>query len=375
MKILLTGGGTAGHFYPLIAITEEIYRLSDEGKLLPPRFYFMSTTPYDKKTLFLNDIEFKRIFSGKKRVYFSLFNITDSVKTILGILKAIIDLYFIYPDIVISKGGYASVPALFAAWLLRIPVVIHESDTVPGRVNMWSARFAKRIAISWPEAALFFDKEKTAVTGQPVRKELRKTASSGAHEYLKLDRLIPVILILGGSQGAQIINTAVLNILPELVLKYQVIHQVGKKNVKEISGLVSVILAKNNNRDRYKPFGYLDGLALRMSAGAASLVVSRAGSTLFEIASWGLPSIVIPITESNGDHQRKNAFSYARRGAAVVIEEKNLTPHVLLSEIDRLINNETLRKEMGNSANSFFDSSGGEKIAREVIKIALGHEK
>lgn len=374
MKILLTGGGTAGHFYPLIAIVQEIAKISEEEKLVKPQFFFMSTNPYDKRALFDNDIEFRMIFAGKRRTYFSLLNVTDKIKTALGILKALLSVYLIYPDVIVSKGGYASVPAVFAGRLLRIPIIIHESDSVPGRANQWASRFAVRVAVSWPEAAEFFPPEKTAVTGQPLRAEIRKR-TEGAHEYLQFDRNLPTILVLGGSQGARHINETILEILPALVSKYQVVHQAGERNLREVRELASVILKSEEEKKRYKVFGFLDALALRMGAGAAFLVVSRAGSTLFEIAAWGLPSILIPLSESQGDHQRKNAFFYARQGAAIVIHEKNLTPHVLLSEINRLIENEPLRREMGKAAEAFFDPLGGERIAREALRIALGHEK
>lgn len=375
MKILLTGGGTAGHFYPLIAIAEEIHRTTSREKLLPADIYYMSTEPYDKKLLRENDITFKRIFAGKKRTYFSLLNYVDMVKTIAGIVKALFDVFILFPDIVISKGGYASVPALFAARIFRIPVILHESDSVPGRVNKWAAKFAQRIAVAWPEAASFFPENKVAVVGLPIRRDIVMPIDRGAYEFLKLNENIPIILILGGSQGSQKINKVILDILPDLVSRYQIIHQVGVKNIKSIQSTVKVILEKNEHENRYKPFGYLNSLAMRMSAGVASFVISRAGSTIFEIAAWGIPSIIIPITLSQNNHQRKNAFNYSRTGAAIVIEEQNLTPHILLSEIDRINTDHDLYKKMSNSAKNFFDGSGAQKIAQEAIKIALKHEK
>ncbi len=277
---------------------------------------------------------------------------------------------------VISKGGYASVPTVCAARILRIPIIIHESDAIPGRGNVWAAKFAERIAVSWPETAKFFPREKTAITGQPVRAAIVHPSGEGAHEYLKLEENVPVILVLGGSQGAELINTAILDALPQLVEKYQIIHQTGPAHIQNALEMASVILSKDSALyARYKPFGYLHPLALKMSAGAASLVISRAGSAIFEIASWGIPAIIVPITKSNGDHQRKNAFSYARSGAAIVMEEKNLTPNLLLSEINRIMENETLKNEMGAQAHAFFKEGAAEKIAREAIRIALTHER
>src|SRR3989344_1380880 len=337
MKIVLTGGGTAGHFYPLIAIAEEIHKIVEQENLLRPELYYMSVDAHDKKALFDNGITFQRVFSGKARLYFSFLNFLDVFRLAFGVLKALVDVYLIYPDVVVSKGGYASVPAVFAARFLRIPVIIHDSDSVPGRANQWAGKFAERVAISWPEAYEYFPREKTAFTGQPVRSGILIPEKHGAHEFLRLQRGIPVILILGGSQGAKILNEALLTILPQVVLSYQVVHQTGEKNYQEVLDLAGVVLKDSPQKDAYKPFGYLNDLAMKMVAGATDLVISRAGSTIFEIAAWGKPSLLIPIRESNGDHQRENAFNYARRGAAGVIEEKNLTPSVLLSEIKKIM--------------------------------------
>ncbi|HEY4486864.1 MAG TPA: UDP-N-acetylglucosamine--N-acetylmuramyl-(pentapeptide) pyrophosphoryl-undecaprenol N-acetylglucosamine transferase [Candidatus Paceibacterota bacterium] len=375
MKILLTGGGTAGHFYPLIAIAEELRRICEEQKLLKPELFFMSTTPYDPTALFENEITFKGVSAGKARIYFSLLNLIDLVKVGVGIIRALITVYFLYPDVVVSKGGYGSIPAVVAARILRIPIIIHESDAAPGRANLWASKFAERIAVSWPEAAPFFPKEKTAITGHPVRRAVMQPEKHGAFEYLHLEKDVPVIFILGGSQGAQHVNDMILEILPQLLSKYQVIHQVGLSNSKEVKNVSSIVLAKTPYGNRYKIFGYLNNLAMQMSAGVTTLVISRAGSTIFEIAAWGLPSILIPITESNGDHQRKNAYAYAREGAAIVIEEKSMTSSVLLSEIEHLMADEATRTRMQQAARQFFKPGAAEKIAREVIRIALGHER
>jgi len=331
MKILLTGGGTAGHFYPLIAVAEEIRKVSKELKLLEPKLYYMAPVLYDEKALFDNKITFKRNSAGKRRIYFSPLNILDLFKTAWGMMTALWQMFIIYPDVIFAKGGYVSFPVLFAGRFFKIPIIIHESDSVPGRVNKWAGKFARAIAISFPEAGDYFPDGKIAHTGLPIRKEVLNPSRRGAQEFLRLEENVPVILVLGGSQGAKIINENILAVLPRLVEKYQIIHQTGEKNYKYVSSTAKVILKNSKFSSRYRPFGYLNALALRMSAGGADLIVSRAGSGIFEIAAWAVPSIVIPITNSNGDHQRKNAFSYSRSGAAIVIEERNLTPNVLMS--------------------------------------------
>ncbi len=374
MKILLTGGGTAGHFYPLIAIAEEINKIVAQENFLRPEIYYVSVDPYDAKALFDNGITFRRVFSGKARVYFSLFNFFDIFRLAVGVGKALWDMYLIYPDVVVSKGGYASVPAVLAARFFGIPIIIHESDSVPGRANHWAGKFAERIAVSWPEAFGYFPKEKTALTGQPVRAQILTPEKHGAREFLKLREGAPVILVLGGSQGAKRLNEVLLSILPKIVSSYQIVHQTGKKNYDDVVNIANVVLKDSPHKDAYKPFDYLNTLAMKMAAGAADVVISRAGSTIFEIAAWGKPSILIPIQETNGDHQRKNAFNYARRGAAIVIEEKNLTPGVFLSEVERLMGDAPLREKMASEAQKFFEPDAARKIAREAIKIALAHQ-
>jgi UDP-N-acetylglucosamine--N-acetylmuramyl-(pentapeptide) pyrophosphoryl-undecaprenol N-acetylglucosamine transferase len=303
-------------------------------------------------------------------------NFFDLFKTFFGIIGATIKVFNIYPDVIFSKGAYSSFPVLFAAKILRIPVVIHESDSAPGRTNLWSSKFAKRIAISYPEAVKYFDSSKVAVTGNPVRKNLQMLPSrENSRKFLNLTEDIPTILILGGSLGAQIINEEILKILPKLVEKYYVIHQTGKANIEDVSGTSEVILNGDNFKNRYRTFDYLDDLNMTMSAGASDLIISRAGSAIFEIAYWGIPSIIIPITNSNGNHQRQNAYNYARSGGAIVIEESNLSSNILLSEIDRIINNKELIKKMSESAKAFIKNDASELIAKEIIKIGLQHEK
>ena len=375
MKILLTGGGTGGHFYPVIAVAQAMRKVATETKLVDVRLFYMAPQPYDRQLLFDNRITFIPNTAGKLRRYFSLANFFDLFRTGWGIVTALWSMYFIFPDVVFGKGGYVSFPVLFAARFYGIPVVIHESDSVPGRMNRWAGRFAARIALSYPEAAQFFPAAKVAITGNPIRQELLRPVREGAREFLSLAPALPVILILGGSQGAQRINEQLVDALPHLVEKYQIIHQTGDINFEKIKGLASVILTGNVHKDRYKPIASLDVLALRMAAGAADIAITRAGSTLFEIAAWGLPAIIIPITDSNGDHQRKNAYNYARTGAAVVIEEGNLSTTILVSEVERLMNKPDERETMKKAALGFARTDAADLIAREIIGLALKHEK
>ncbi len=379
MKILFTGGGTGGHFYPIIAIAQEIRRLATVEKLVEPELFFMSDEPYNQQVLFENKIKFIQASAGKLRRDNSLLSIFKNFfglfSTLFGSISALFKIFTIYPDVVVGKGGYASFPALLAAKILYIPVVIHESDSHPGRVNLWAGKFAVRIALSYPAAVKYFSLERTAVTGNPLRQEIMTPVKTGAHEFLHLERGIPIIFIVGGSLGSMKINEVVLDILPKLIAKYQIIHQVGKNNFDEINKRADFLLKNNPLANRYRIFDYLNSSSLRMTAGVSSLIITRAGSSLFEIANWGLPAIVIPIPEEISHDQRTNAFTYARSGGAIVIEEKNLTPSIIVSEIDRIMSDEKLRAEMIKGAKSFARPEATELIAQEILKIALCHEK
>jgi UDP-N-acetylglucosamine--N-acetylmuramyl-(pentapeptide) pyrophosphoryl-undecaprenol N-acetylglucosamine transferase len=184
-----------------------------------------------------------------------------------------------------------------------------------------------------------------------------------------------VILVLGGSQGAEFINNTVLDALPRLLEKYQVIHQTGVRNFNIVKGRADVVLTGNKNKDRYVSFSFLDPLQIKMASGAASIIISRAGSTIFEIASWGVPSILVPFKESNADHSKKNAFTYADAGACSVIEEMNMTANILSSEVDRIIEDEETWKQMAYNAKTFNKPDAAMKIARELVDMALSHEK
>ena len=375
MKILFTGGDTGGHFYPIIAVAEAINDATRERKLLEPQLYYAAPDPYDREMLIANNITFVPTAAGKIRRYFSILNFFDLFKTAWGIIRSILRIFFLYPDVVFGTGGGASFPTLFAARLFRIPVVIYATDVEPSRVNLWAKKFAVKVAVSFPEAAKYFPADKVAYTGNPIRKAALTPAREGAHEFLKLKPELPVVLVLGGSQGAVAINEAILAALPELLDKYQVVHQTGNANIKEIEGRARIVLGLSPLAERYKAFGYLNDLAIRMAAGAAAIVVSRAGAGhIFETASWGVPSILIPIPEPLSHDQTKNAFSYARSGAAVVVEQNNLTPHLLVSEINRILGNDQLTHKMKEAARAFGRADASKVIANALLDIALSHE-
>ena len=273
-----------------------------------------------------------------------------------------------------AKGGYASFPALFAARILRVPVIIHETDTIPGKVTLWASKFAKRIAISFPEAAKYFSVEKTALVGNPVRREVIGGTTQEARDIFKLEAGLPVILALGGSQGSQKINDSILDIISELLEFSQVIHQTGENNFESAKLRADLVLEKSVFSRRYHPEALLDEEKYRSASKVADVVIARAGGgSIFEIAAWGVPAILIPLPGAAQDHQRENAYAYARAGGAEVLEEQNLTPHILLSRIKKILEDETRRLKMIQSAKAFSKLDAADKIADEIIKLTIQH--
>lgn len=378
MTIVFTGGGSGGHFYPIIAIAEALNDLANERRLLAPKLYYLSPDVFDTKALFENGVSFIRIPAGKVRRYRSILNFTDMFTTLAGVCHALVTLFRLYPDVVVSKGGYGSVPTVLAARLLRIPVVIHESDSKPGRANLLAAGFAQKIAISFESAAAFFPEKvrsRIARTGTPIRKELMRVVPEGARQYLGLEPNIPTVLILTGSLGAVRINETVITALPALLAFANVIHQTGRANFKNVEAVTGVMLAKDPHASRYHPFDFLSDISLQRVAGVADVIISRAGAgTISEIGLWKKPAILVPIPESVSHDQRSNAYAYARTGAAVVLEEANLTPHLLASEAQRIVQDKDLSARMTAAATGFTDPDAARILADAVLGIALGHQ-
>lgn len=378
MKVVFAGAGTGGHFYPLIAVAEELRALSRERRLLTPKLYYLAPSAFDQEALFENEIAFFPCPAGKWRRYFSIQNFTDLFVSATGFICALIHLFRIYPDVVFSKGGYASVPVVLAARMIGIPVFIHESDAKPGRANILASSFAYRIAVTFDSTTAFFPKKaqaKVARTGIPIRSAIKHPASETAQAELGLDPQAPTILILGGSLGAQRINDVVLSGLAELVSFANVIHQTGKDNFKNVELTSKLVLEKSEHASRYHVFPFLNTLSMRRAAGAAHLVISRAGMTaISEIALWHKPSILIPIPESVSHDQRTNAYAYAKTGASVVLEEANLTPHVLVSEARRILSDQATYTAMSEHTQTFANADAGRVIAEELLSIGLSHE-
>ncbi|MEX0930712.1 MAG: UDP-N-acetylglucosamine--N-acetylmuramyl-(pentapeptide) pyrophosphoryl-undecaprenol N-acetylglucosamine transferase [Candidatus Paceibacterota bacterium] len=369
MRIVLVGSGTGGHFYPLIAIAEAVRKRNGGYAEL----YFIGPGPYDKTVLDQHNITFVYCPAGKRRIYRSILNYFDIFKTIYGTFLAFWKLLYLYPDVIMSKGGYTTVPVIVAAWLLRIPIVIHESDAVAGRANIFASKFARYIAIAHAEATTYFPKEKTAHVGLPIRQDFF-TKISNPHTIIGIPNDRPVVLITGGSLGAATINNLVLESLNELLPLYTVVHQTGDAHVSTVQQTAAKLITDPQMREHYFAFGYMDAKQFSAAQDAASLIVSRAGSgTIFEIALKNKPSIIIPISEEVSRDQRSNAYAYAGSGAATVLEEHNLTDDLLASEIKYILENKDVYQNMQAAARNFTRTDAADTIANILLEIGREH--
>jgi UDP-N-acetylglucosamine--N-acetylmuramyl-(pentapeptide) pyrophosphoryl-undecaprenol N-acetylglucosamine transferase len=309
------------------------------------------------------------------RRYFSVQNFFDLFRTFFGFFVAVYQLYFIYPDVIFSKGGYTSVPILQAARFLRIPVVIHESDAVPGRANKLAAKFARYIGIAYDDVARFLPPEKTALVGIPLRKSiLRINEQPFAQLGIAADK--PLIYITGGSLGAERLNNAIMESLDELLPQYRIFHQTGSAHYDELLLTAQTILKDSPLQNDYYIQGTIPAETVSLLYDAASIVITRAGSTtLFEIAAHGKPAIIIPIPEDVSRDQRTNAYAYAGTGAASVIEEHNLTPHLLSEEIHSIISSPDRLAGMAKAAQAQAIPDAASKVAAILYRIGREHER
>ncbi len=369
IKIVLVGGGTGGHFYPLIALAESLNLRQEK-----PDLYYFGPDAYDKDALLAQRIVFVPIPAGKKRKYFSLLNYIDAFKTLYGFFVALIKLYWIYPDVIVSKGGYTSVPVVLAAAFLRIPIIVHESDVKMGTANRLALRFARAVVIAYEDLAATIQHPRMYVLGIPIRNALQSPMSSNAKELFGITQDLPVILVIGGSQGAERINGFLLDSLDELLPSYTVIHQTGKSHYDVCVRAADTLVSDEKMRSRYHPYAFLNEVQMNDVYNLASIVISRAGSnSMYEIALHGKPSIIIPIPEEISHDQRANAYAFARTGGAVVIEEKNMSDNLLLSEIDRIMQDTQLYTEMAAAAQAFGKTDTAESMGTLIIDIAKQH--
>jgi len=364
MKIVLTGGGTGGHLFPLIAVKDRL-----QQKDFQIEFLFIGPKGKLEEELMKKEgIETSYILAGKMRRYFSLLNFIDCFKVLIGFFQSLYKLLIFMPEVVFSKGGFASFPVVLAAWLYRIPVLIHESDSRPGLANTILSKLATRVAVSYPEAIKNFQESKAILTGNPLREDIAQGKAEKAREFLGIKDDKKTILIYEGSQGSKIINEKVLAILPELLRECYVIHQVGEANLEEVKTRAAQAGIKIG-RDNYFPLGFIKN-ELKDFFALADLVISRAGAnSISEIAANGKPCILIPLANAANDHQRMNAYALANQEACFVLEESNLGENIFLTRIREIFSNDARREKFSQNIKSFYHADAAEKIANGILEL------
>jgi UDP-N-acetylglucosamine--N-acetylmuramyl-(pentapeptide) pyrophosphoryl-undecaprenol N-acetylglucosamine transferase len=376
LHILLLGGGTGGHIYPLVAIASKLRELSAAKQLELDMRYFGDPGTY-ADYLKQAQIRVSGIASSKFRRYVSALNILDFFKFWIGFWQAMFKLYFFMPEVVFSKSGPGVLPILYAARWYRIPVVIHESDAVPGLTNKISAKHAAVVELAFDHAKQYFTRNKVVnVVGMPVRDSLITAKSPGAcRQELGLTDAKPILFIVGGSQGAQRLNEFVLTNAEALLTHFEVVHQVGADNVEQYKKEFEFTTRHYNQelKSNYFMFGYLSDEQMACALAAADVIISRSGSSIFEIAAAGKPAILVPLPSSANNHQFENAYAYAQAGAGVVIEEENLLYGLVSTQIQKILDQKEETEKMRASARAFYRPAAAEAIARDVLAVAGVH--
>lgn len=352
MRIVLTGGGTAGHVLPNIAIIEKIRKQEIS--------YIGEKNSVEERLIKEQGINFYGIHAGKFRRYFDWRTIFDIAKAPLGFFEALVILKKIKPEIIFAKGGYVSVPVAFAARALKIPVWLHESDVSPGLANRIISRFAKKIWLSFEESRRFFEKKNVEVVGNPIRDWIAEGSRELGYKLTGFNEKKPVVLIIGGSSGALVLNKLVYKILNELLEKTQVIHITG--------GVGHGV--EDKKHQAYRAFTYLEeGLA--QGYAIADLIVSRAGSgAIFEALAVKKPLLLIPLpaSASRGD-QIENAEVCVKHGWALSLDQDTLTPKDFLQQILEFLHDEKLRANIVKNQQAAHFQNAAQKIATALTSI------
>ena len=333
--IVLTGGGTAGHVTPNIAL---MGRLKEQGYQIS---YIGSYNGIEKTLIEELGIPYYGISSGKLRRYFDLKNFTDPFRVLKGFSEARKLLKQLKPDVVFSKGGFVTVPVVVAAGRLKIPAIIHESDMTPGLANKLCIPSAVKVCCNFPETKAHLPEGKAVVTGTPIRPELLQGDADKGRAFTGFTSEKPVIMIIGGSLGAQAVNDAIRRILPELLKDFQVVHLCGKGKRDD----------SKNDLKGYVQYEYIESELADLFA-MADIVISRAGANaICELQALKKPNLLIPLSAnaSRGD-QILNARSFEKQGFSMVLEEEAITDEVLLKAVHDLYDHrETYRAAMENA--------------------------
>ncbi len=383
MRILFTGGGTGGHIFPIISVSEKLKEIAPDSE-----FFYVGSPGIYEAELIKADIKTKSIASAKLRRYFDLRNFIDAPKFLFSIFQAFWKIFWIMPDVLFSKGGPGAFPVVLASWFYRVSIVIHDSDAFAGYQNLLSGKFASIIGTSFDISSdsfvNFYKKEskrqkiadKIFLVGNPIRSFFLNEADTEKEKLktvLGFDLSKKLILVVSGSQGSVRVNDFFVETALDLLsANFQIFHQTGLNNLGNFNKELSFVLAKSPEiyKSSYKTTAFLADKSLRDAMAAADLIVSRSGSFIFEIAATGKPSILIPLPESAADHQKKNAYEYAKTGAAVVIEEENLTPHLFLTQVNKIFGSQENYNVMSLAAKKFSKPDAAKLLAGEIIKLS-----
>lgn len=349
----MTGGGSAGHVTPNLALVPRLKKLGYEIE------YIGTKDGIERKIVEEEKIKYHIIASGKFRRYFDIKNFTDPFKVVKGIFQAILIMRRVKPNIVFSKGGFVSVPVVIAAHLSKIPVIAHESDITPGLANKLTAPYCTKICVTFPESVKSMKDNKVVLTGTPIREELLSGSRVLGRKICDLDETKPSLLIIGGSLGSKCINDAVRKVISKLLAKYNVIHICGKGNIDE----------KLKDIRGYKQFEYVSE-ELPHIMNAADIVISRAGANvIFELLALKKPNLLIPLSKksSRGD-QILNAASFEKSGYSIVIQEEELDEKVLVNKLDELYRN---KDKYINNISSSPMQNGVNEIIKLIEKCSL----
>lgn len=367
MKILLTGGGSGGHIIPLLAVVSEIEKIAEEKNIEKLEFLLISPDGNFNDSLLERGIQVQKIAAGKLRRYFSWDNLSDLFRIPIGIVQSIHYVLKFKPDVVFSKGGFASVPPVFAGWLLGVPIITHESDIVPGLANKTISFFAKVVLVSFPGTEKFFSGKKVILTGNPIRRDILSGDKERAKDFFDLRENFPTILVYGGSQGSKRINEVIKESLPVILNKYQVIHICGENNYGKMKDETDRMALEN--KKRYKAYAFLSD-EMKDAYALSDLVVSRAGAnSLSEIIAVEKPNIVIPLPGSANNHQEMNAEYFAGKHISAVIYEKDLTSERLAGELDEVLSK---KEEILKNIRAYKDltiKDSAKMIAGEIFGI------
>lgn len=373
VRILLVGGGSGGHAYPLVAVARALEGQA-AGRNVQLRLMMMGDGNFIKKAAEESKIPYQKISAGKLRRYFSIKSVTDLFKIPLSFIQSFWHIFLFMPDAVFSKGGYGSVAPAIIARLFFIPVFVHESDSIPGLANTIIGRMAETVFLSFKTAEKHFEGTKVIFTGNPTRKSLFQGDKNAAREYFDFHEPRPTILVIGGSQGAKIINDVIVSSLVVMTQKFNVVHQCGETQFESVKKDVSVILQEGTReyatpvKVYYRFYPYFDEKQLAMAYSMADIIISRAGAnSLFEIAQLGKPSIIIPITDSPSNHQYLNAFEFSLSGG-YLMEESNFNRESLVREIEALLNPETYVK-VSAKIKTFAPPDAADRIAEVILKF------